>query len=488
VNKKIWWILGVAAVVTILLRLPSLFEPYSYADEGIYLVLGKAWRQGLVFYRDIHDNKPPLLYVTAGLAKTVWGFRVILLAWNLVNLWLVWLLGRKIFKDKVKPIMVSCLLFVLLSSLSFWEGNMANGEIFMIMPFTMAVYLILLGLERKKNWYFGVSGLLVAVAFLYKVPVMFDFVGVGLWLLWDKWGKMGQQWRELLKQWSVLAAGFLLPNILVFWYYWSVGAGERYLMSALLQNLPYLSSWGGASAGGGGLWQNGLFQRGLVVLLLVGLVFWKRKKMNRWLGLLGLWFVFSLYGVLLPGRPYSHYFLELVVVLSLITGWLTTRDRLGRTVVKIAWGLVVLSYGVYRFWWYPVGSYYFNFWQWAVGLKDDANYQRYWGEQILVDQQVGEYIGQLTGPEEKIYVWGTAPGIYYLADRLPVGRYTVAYHVADFDAYDETMTALRQEEPNLIIKLRSENLPFPALGELLAEEYSLTKTIGDREIYLRLME
>ncbi len=49
-------------LLMILLRIPSLFEPYWYGDEGIYLTLGQAIRKGLLLYRDIHDNKPPLLY------------------------------------------------------------------------------------------------------------------------------------------------------------------------------------------------------------------------------------------------------------------------------------------------------------------------------------------------------------------------------------------------------------------------------------------
>src|SRR3989338_9802284 len=61
------------------LRLPSLMEPHRYADEEIYLTLGQGFRKGLVFYRDIHDNKPPLLYVIAALAGNLFWFRFLLL-------------------------------------------------------------------------------------------------------------------------------------------------------------------------------------------------------------------------------------------------------------------------------------------------------------------------------------------------------------------------------------------------------------------------
>jgi len=47
-----------------------------YADEDIYLTLGQGLKKGLVFYRDIHDNKPPLLYVMAAVAGNVKVFRL----------------------------------------------------------------------------------------------------------------------------------------------------------------------------------------------------------------------------------------------------------------------------------------------------------------------------------------------------------------------------------------------------------------------------
>ena len=56
VKYKYWIILF---LMFLILRIPSLFEPYWYGDEGIYLVLGQAIRKGVTLYSHIHDNKPP---------------------------------------------------------------------------------------------------------------------------------------------------------------------------------------------------------------------------------------------------------------------------------------------------------------------------------------------------------------------------------------------------------------------------------------------
>jgi len=365
-----------------------------------------------------------------------------------------------------------------------WEGNIANGENFMIIFFTAAVYVLLLGLERKKKWLFFMSGLLVSAGFLFKVPVMFDLAGLGLFLLWDKLGKLKEEGKELLSQWGWMILGFLLPNLGVGAYYFSQGAGERYLGSALFQNMPYLTSWGGDGGGGGSILENGLVQRGLVLLVIMGIIFWQKKKMKRWEGLLSLWFIFSLYGALLSERPYPHYFLEIVPVLSFIFGWSLMKGKVKKLMLLGALSLIGFSYGYYRFWAYPVVKYYRNFGEWVMNKKSDDEYMRYWGESVVIDYEVGEYVKNLTEEGDRIYVWGTAPGIYYLSDRLPVGRYTVAYHVADFDGYKETMEAIVESSPKVIVRLQSEKLEFTELFELLEKEYVLDKVIGDREIYL----
>jgi MFS superfamily sulfate permease-like transporter len=70
------WLLGILALIFIL-RIPSFFEPYYYGDEMVYLTLGQGVRQGLTLYKDIHDNKPPLLYLTAAVAGNLFWFKVI---------------------------------------------------------------------------------------------------------------------------------------------------------------------------------------------------------------------------------------------------------------------------------------------------------------------------------------------------------------------------------------------------------------------------
>src|SRR3990167_10011079 len=90
--------LVIVLLIVTLLRIPSLFEPHWYGDEGIYLTLGMAVRQGLTLYRDIHDNKPPLLYLVAAVAGTQFWFKFILMLLHLTTIVAFYHLSRLLFQ------------------------------------------------------------------------------------------------------------------------------------------------------------------------------------------------------------------------------------------------------------------------------------------------------------------------------------------------------------------------------------------------------
>lgn len=140
------WLI-ITLILVIFLRIPSLFYPYSYGDEGIYLTLGQAVRQGLTLYRHIHDNKPPLLYLLAAISGSLFWFRAILMVWSLGTIIIFWRLGRCLFGEQLLPIISSTILFALLTTLPLLEGNIANAEIFYDFIHSCGIFA---GIMRKK--------------------------------------------------------------------------------------------------------------------------------------------------------------------------------------------------------------------------------------------------------------------------------------------------------------------------------------------------
>src|SRR3990167_2443375 len=88
-------------LVFILLRIPSLIEPYWYGDEGIYQVIGQAMREGRTLYSEIWDNKPPLLYIIYALFNgDLFYIRAASAVSGVLSIIFFFLLAKKLFKSR----------------------------------------------------------------------------------------------------------------------------------------------------------------------------------------------------------------------------------------------------------------------------------------------------------------------------------------------------------------------------------------------------
>lgn len=491
--KKYWLVL--IFILVILLRLPSLFEPFTYGDEGIYLALGQAAKKGLVFYRDIHDNKPPMLYLLAGLAGNFSNYRLIAFFWSLVTVFAFYQLSKLLFKKNLLAVITSTTIFAFLANIHTFEGNVANAENFMLLPTIAAFYFIAKkGFDKKAHQYqvakiWLLAGILLGLSTLFKVPAAFDFIAIGALLFLVFFKEKKKNYTLYAIRCTFLFIGFILPIFLSFIYYASQGALIQYLIAAFFQNLPYLSSWSGGQAPAGGL-PLFLLARALAVGLLILLLFLFRKKISLRVQLILIWFAFSWFAALLSSRPYPHYLVQVLPALSLSFGLMFTKEK-GLIKEKIAPAVILIvflaTYYSFQFWTYHNLPYYLNFYQFALRSKSQQEYFNDFDGRANTIYQVADYLQVHTIPYEKIFIWGNTPFIYPLARRLPVGRYTVAYHIVDFNGYQETITKLQELKPRYIIIDPQEKRPFSEFFLWLEQRYFLAKQIGDFQIFHRLL-
>jgi len=96
-------------------------------------------------------------------------------------------------------------------------------------------------------------------------------------------------------------------------------------------------------------------------------------------------------------------------------------------------------------------------------------------------------IKEHTLPTEPVFIWGDGACTYAIADRLPAGRYTVNYHIFDFNGFEETLNSIGDKKPKIIIKLNGEKTIWPELNQLLFRNYRLFlyPEISDRVFLLK---
>ena len=473
------WLFVLLSVVFIL-RIPSFFEPYSYGDEMIYLTLGEAIRRGIPLYSGIHDNKPPLLYITAAIAGSLFWFKAILAIWHLLTVFLFWKLTEALFpKNKVAQV-IATTIFALLTTLPLLEGNIANAELFMIGP-TILAFLILLTLKPIfKNIFFG--GVLFSVSALFKIPAAFDLPAiVFLWLATTK--LTVKNIKQISGNTLILILGFAAPITLTIVWYFLRGAFGEYLVAAYLQNFGYLSSWRPDDVQKSFLVKNApLLLRSGVVFVGFLILFWKRKRLSKEFIFATSWLLLSLFAVTLSERPYPHYLIQSAPAISILLSILFSYKNKEQVLAIIPLTLAFFVPYYFNFWRYPILPYYVRFYELATNKIDKSEYFSTLGGQVPRNYKIAEFIVTSTKKEDKVFIWGDASPIYALSRRFPPIKYVADYHIKDFSNKDEVMNAILSDMPIVIVILPGSD-SFPELETFLRDNYGLTQAIEGAQVW-----
>ncbi|MBI2010503.1 MAG: glycosyltransferase family 39 protein [Candidatus Chisholmbacteria bacterium] len=476
-----WWqkieslILLVAVVIW--LRLPTLFEPAWYGDENIYLTIGQGIRKGLVLYKDITDfpNKPPLIYLLAAAAKNVFWFRLLLMVWQVVGVIWWFLLVRELLPKRWWAWWVSTLIFVGLTATPVWEGTIANAEIFMMMPVMAGMWLLVRGFRKKGAWvHFLGAGVLFGLGFLFKIPVVAEIVAavVAFWILRkEKVAGMVRAFTDM--RLYIFGAAVLLPIALMLLFHWSQGVAPQELLFNATGSTGYVSVWQRQEGLAAWLTLATLPARAVALSGVLLVLLLLRKRLRFAVILTVTWFSLAMFGALVSGRPYPHYLLQVVPAFSLLAalmvGW---RMRLAEWLVVL--GILLLFVSAHNRFGFGHGNvvgYYHNFWRYISGQVDQGTFYNSFDGRMGRNYAVAKYLRERTRPDERIYVWGTEPDIYVLADRLPVGRLTTSFHVEDLNEYERLAEELSMVLPKYVVLMENEPRPFPQLDRLVQARY-----------------
>lgn len=459
-----------------LLRLPSLFEPYWYGDEGVYDVAGMAIRSGRLLYKDIWDNKPPILYLLYALfSSDQFTIRLVSLLIGLFSVGVFYFLAKKLF-TKRSLVFLSTLLFAILFGLPILEGNIANAENFMLLPILLAGYFVVIQNTLNRAIPLVFAGVLLSFAFLIKIVAVFDFGAFFLFLLFFNLNL--NTITSTIKKLFFFSVSFSLPILVTILYFVFRHAFTDFIHSIFLQNVGYV-----------GYGNTFLIPQGFLILKVLLLfvcclfIFLRRGVYPPSMSFILLWVSFSLFNAFFSMRPWTHYLLVLLpsgilfITLLCDTGRLSAKERASFFLLLV----VILFLIAKSFWIYSqTVTYYQNFLSFIFGQKSVSSYHRFFGQQVTNDYDVSEFFRQFIPQTASVFVWGNDAQLYRLLNKLPPGRYTVAYHIlASKETLAESARVFVTKQPTFVILTGKDPFPF----SLSLYHHSIT--IADVPIYER---
>lgn len=486
-----FWTLLAFSLVFFLLRFPSLYEPYWYGDEGVYQVIGRSLQSGKLLYRDIWDNKPPLLYIVYALfnGDQFWVRFVSLLS-GLGAVLTFYFLSTKIFKTFIASL-VSSFLFVIFFGLPIIEGNIANAENFMLFPSLLGMLLLFLSMqtkmvkERKDRVLLFFAGISIGISTLFKIVGIFDALTVFVFVLFlivqskrkndTIKSVLNAYWKRILP----FVVGFTLPVLLTTLFFLVTNSLFYFLEATLTENVTYVG------------WHNDfffpqgfLFLKTIVLVSTIAVLFYKKQWFSKETLFVVFWLLFSLFSAFFSQRPYTHYQLLFLPSLSLLAGYIFVEMARKKKLLLalILSGIIFLASQSFNRWTLQKSLlYYQNFTDFITNKKSVEQYQSFFDNRTPRDYEVAAYIKKATKPGQEIFLWGNSAQIYTLSNTFPPGRFTVAYHIStNKNTVTETQDALDKKKPQYVVLMPDEKfVPIDLSG------YTYKVTIGDTHIYER---
>ncbi len=421
----------ILAILIAVFRLHTYNEPLE-RDITTYAIIGHGLITGKALYSDLWDHKPPAVYLSFALAELIFGYGNrevygINVVVCIITLFAVYIAGTRYSGGTVTGLIAGTAWVLLSPSLNL-QANQPNSEVFLNCCLA-AIFAILINSKKlgKKTVFF--AGLLTALASLYKpiaIPPVFCLLAARI-IFSDSQNRKTYFWEAinigiivalvwlLVIMWFVEAGSFTDFYQIVFRYnstYAGIGtvALEEYwkcLSWGMLLDPHLLAILGIATA------------VGIITIIL-------RNPLSRlWI----YWLAYSIgtvVAVVLPNHPFSHYF-QLPLPMAAI-GFAWALNSVQNTLAKIFTRL--LTFFRKSFTTTHYACLYTCLWLAAMMPlfldrinelslpPDEWSKTKYYT--VFIDHKVmAEKLKSLLLPNETLWIWGDATGLYFYSKRFP---------------------------------------------------------------------
>ena len=486
--KKFGFVIWIAIIILIVLRLPSLFESFWYGDEGIYAAVADEISQGKLLYNQAWDHKPPLLFWMFLPAAIIgWGKGFVLLrVFNILLGVLSLIFVNQILKRKVShiPRLISLVFLAFLLGSTILEGNILNAEV-IFMAFNLGAILLFV---LKKNFY--LAGFLAFLSFITKVPGFVELAMVFVAFAFIYFKENG--FKFIFQSVAKMAVGFLIPTIVMLLYFFSKGTIPDFIYANATFNQIY------------SLHQNNYFEIfglqlpntylqlfSFVSIFILGTILYWKKKISSFAYFSLTLFVAEIFASLLSAKNYGHYFLQILPGATLLLAIVIQNFKNIFKIKNILLILMIVLFLIPSILVFKKGGkvavhanlvkYYQSFFEGYLLNKPSAKEKFWWGRQEEV-VNISKYIDDNYG-DKLAYIYTSKPWIIALTDLNLTNKYMVWFHLEYRDVHlNEDMENMKKAE---IFILDTENQLLKPVFDLINNDFKKIDNFNNFEIYTK---
>lgn len=369
-------------------------------DEAIYGTIASLMNMGAPLYGSGGvDNKPPGIFWVYALTFRAFGTYQMtaihaagFLAMSATCV-LIFLIARRVAGRRTG--VVAALFYGLLTAAGNPRLLASNTEIFMMLPLTASVLLML---QRRWMW----SGVVLVAAGAFRQSAAINVVLVALAIFWLE--PPAARWRGALMFGAGIAGGVAAGCALIaltgsiggFWR-WTIQTLTGYAAGNWTPSLVWLRAKDSVVP----------FVIGMVVMWIAAVAAATRwRNGSPQLRLMVVWLVVAMVGSFAGGHLSWHYFIQAMGPLAVLAAIGLTTFHLRRAVVAAAVAGIAV----------PVAGW------WLFDLQaDPLTYD--FSPPVPQHQAVADYIDAHTSASDPVFIWGDWPAVYVEADRGMSSRF-----------------------------------------------------------------
>lgn len=484
--KKIDTVILVFILISLFLfRLPFSSKPVLNIDESIYLYIAKDCLDGGVPYKTAFDHKGPVMFflfvpVIYLFGNSITAIRIYTTIYLLVTIIIIYLMANKITKNKTIAL-IAPLIYGIFFNILVYEGLTSNGELFMMLPISLAFYFYFLSKEKQSNLNLFISGLFTMLAFLIKATSFFTLLTIPLILFFYKFSF--KELKNKIKNIAFYSFGVLFVLTIFLIYFIVTDSLKDFIFSFFTVNNLYVKDIPASE----GLWNFFIFMISTikyepitltVLIILIITPFLKNVKREKEIQLtIFLLTVLSFIAVYWGKVMYNHYYLQMALPYSLTITYFTSLlfSCLKKEKIKSATMHIVKIMPIF------LCTIFFLA---HINIIKEAKKTTTFERELYA---IVDYIKNNTQKEEKIFILGGEPIIYFLSERkAPTKYFSWMHHSERFVPilWQNKHNPFPQEKPKYIIYEKG-YMDIKPFFNLINNEYKIEKEIGNSIIFVK---
>jgi hypothetical protein len=471
-SRWVWIALGAIIALTAGIRIRLLALPLE-RDEGEYAYTGQLILQGIPPYAEVYNMKLPGIYAAyAGIllifGQTPSGIHAGLLAVNILTILALFGLANRLFGSFVGVAAGGAFAILSLSQRVF--GTFAHAEHFVILPAIAGIWLLVHGIDSRKNLFVFCAAILLGLAFIMKQHGLAFVLFGGLYLVFRMILCRPFNWKDFLLKSGLFAVGAGIPfaaTCLILWrcgvfekfWFWTFDYAKEYVSQAPFEyGMNELEKQINLIAGSAILiW---LFAATGVVALFSNKNF--RKHSFFAVGFLAFSFL-----AICPGLYFrQHYFILLLPAIAIFAGVGLSQaiEFVGRSkqfvILKIVSVLIIMAVLLYSL--YQQRQFFF--------VKSPAVISReiYETNAFAESLKIAKYLKEHSTENDRIAILGSEPQIFFYAHRRSATSYIYTYPLMELHSYalkmqQDMIREIETAQPRFIVFMRIPTswLPHP---------------------------